>query len=867
MTYDPTTRNELWRKFRDSHQPGPMFNLLYGNDSKAVFRMIISQNYEWTQEDHDTFNKMATAMNSSKYSPGKFFKTNYGKVVEFCAGNKKEAEILYPYFDKLNQFQYSTGWQRRTVRTRTYINPVSKVRIVLFAAYRLQMFNCSLGKYLMNDMSEELLDYKLHHQSNLNGLEDLIAAHLDAGDKEVKNALVTIITGEKNVGTITIGMILGIFKSCDSELHKLLGQLLLAARLQEGLRQAICENMDCGTIESFRVIFDVIADHDLLRFSAVRRAVATWIGILDPDHLVRSSNKTFKLMHDVVRERKTAYELIKSDDAMSILVGLWGLGFYEVDDAIKAMEDIVERGSVQQKRVATFYNQCIQDRDFQQRFANKIVESPELDIELMAGIVDTYMSGCMSEAAQACGMTIGQREERDVRPVDLSLWFPDRQTAVKHYDILMDLLWKMEHKKYTFNPYVFPWYFTELKFSDILLRMMVIANGLEAEKIMDALAERIPDLDSQDNSRVTGVRLLLMNPNTPKRREILINTLGDKETYTRKEAFKIAEKTKFTPEDYDKMCELLRFKAADLRVNIISLIKKQDAVGLDRSLGVLLNNKREEVRLAGLDILRGLIQDEDCAADKHKATVLAMDHPTERENIIIREILGEVNGAGVQQETDPDALYSDDDIIVAPNIICQKDDFPLFLITKEELDGLFTKLDDLIEANKEEEIKPAYGDTVRLGNLNYLPLLRYGEAPVEERIPLVHLWKKFYEEEIKSTHRLMAMILSLTSYTVSAGYGDRAVTDERYNKYLKGLMTDIFGQAIIDFDVSKYKYGKVERRAVSSAVLGGDLFMGILMTLKEIYGDEEQLHLFGEDEVEYLINNVPENMRVRKMTQ
>ena len=47
-------------------------------------------------------------------------------------------------------------------------------------------------------------------------------------------------------------MFLGIQRSGDEELQKLLGRLLLAARLQEGLRQSICETADQGTLPAFR---------------------------------------------------------------------------------------------------------------------------------------------------------------------------------------------------------------------------------------------------------------------------------------------------------------------------------------------------------------------------------------------------------------------------------------------------------------------------------------------------------------------------------------------------------------------------------------------------------------------------------------
>ena len=74
-------------------------------------------------------------------------------------------------------------------------------------------------------------------------------------------------------------MIQGIVRSDSEELQELLGKLLVAARLQEGLRQAICESMDEGTQEAFLRMLKVVEENDLIRFSAVKRAVSTWIGI------------------------------------------------------------------------------------------------------------------------------------------------------------------------------------------------------------------------------------------------------------------------------------------------------------------------------------------------------------------------------------------------------------------------------------------------------------------------------------------------------------------------------------------------------------------------------------------------------------
>lgn len=866
MTYNQTTRNELYNKFIESHQPGAMFNLLHGADAKDIFGVVTKMQYNYTAKQKEIYEKFRKSIDGYSYALAKFFKTHYPKIVEICAGSKDEAALLYKYFDKLNQFQYSTGYGRRTVRTDTYINPVDKVKNILYAAYHLQLYNTTLDKYLLNDMSEELVDYKNNYKIKWSGLQDIIAAHIDAGDITVKNALVQIITGENNVAFLTTDIIRAVFKSDDKDLHKLLGQLLVAARLQEGVRQAICENMDCGTIQAFRTLFEVIEENDLLRYSAVRRAVATWIGILDPDHLVRSSNKTFKLMKEVVFDKNRAHQLVDSDDAMSILVGLWGIGFYEVKEAVKVMERIVDNGTIQQKRVATYYNQAIEDRKTQQKFANKIIESPELDIELAAGILDTYMSDCENEALMASGRRIGYEDEP--RPVNLKLWFADRETAKKHLNILINLLNSMQHKKYQFSPYVFPWYFTTITRGNVLIRICAIANGLMDDDLMDKLAEMLSELDGQGSSRTNGVRLLFSRELTPRRRELLIDTLGDKETFTRNEAFKIAKEMEFAPEEYDRMCQLLRFRATDLRLNLISLIKQQNDTGLQRSLNILLTDKREDMRLAGLDILRGLINDTDSegnirtdvdgAVALGKKLVKEIAAPTEREQIFINEIF---NTNEEQAKSDEDELYTDADIIPLPKMNYKKEDYPLLKISEKRLAELYTKLDNLIDEYKDYEIKTAYGEKVLLGNCNFLPQMKYAGTP-EERYPLISVWKEFYETEIKTPDDLMAMLLAIIPYRVTVGYGNAQLEDKVYNKFIFNLAKDVFGEAVLNFDITSYKYGKAAQRAVSNAVSGGDLFHGIIRVMFEIYLDTNYLHNFGKKAAQYLCCNVPEDKRM-----
>lgn len=72
MNYNQTTRDELYRKFTDSHQPGKMFNLLYGSDSRAVFHIFTTATPRWSKEDKDLFEKLCKAMEVSICLPGFF---------------------------------------------------------------------------------------------------------------------------------------------------------------------------------------------------------------------------------------------------------------------------------------------------------------------------------------------------------------------------------------------------------------------------------------------------------------------------------------------------------------------------------------------------------------------------------------------------------------------------------------------------------------------------------------------------------------------------------------------------------------------------------------------------------------------------
>ncbi|RAZ94287.1 hypothetical protein DK853_35935, partial [Klebsiella oxytoca] len=80
---------------------------------------------------------------------------------------------------------------------------------------------------------------------------EMLAAKIDRGDEESIQAVKDILLGEGNTAMLSHELIRSIVMSRNEDLYDLLGRFLLAARLQEGARQAVCETMDAGRPEAF----------------------------------------------------------------------------------------------------------------------------------------------------------------------------------------------------------------------------------------------------------------------------------------------------------------------------------------------------------------------------------------------------------------------------------------------------------------------------------------------------------------------------------------------------------------------------------------------------------------------------------------
>ena len=208
--------------------------------------------------------------------------------------------------------------------------------------------------------------------------------------------------------------------------------------------------------------------------------------------------------------------MTQTDDSVQIVTGLWALGFYEAQDAIKRMLEIVESGSRNQRLTISYYNRYMQFSEYSDKAAQKILETYPEDLQMAAAFMPTYMDAvdtiarnCIRDEKNKVVYSVNEENLKYI-PLDVHELFDTEEKARLHYGILKNLADSMKKKKVEYVPLVFPWYGAALEKSDLTQRMAVIAYALQDQALIDDVCIRLSDItDSYYNTRKNYVRILL----------------------------------------------------------------------------------------------------------------------------------------------------------------------------------------------------------------------------------------------------------------------------------------------------------------------------------------------------------------------
>ena len=489
-------------------------------------------------------------------------------------------EDFYVSVDSIIKWQVSESYYRRTMRTKRYTTFLDRYFRILKAYHEMGIYQADIVSLYKEELPADKLCFyrdKCAAAAYSAVSEYWIAAEIDRGNEELIRLLLDVLLGEGTQTKLTTSMLRGIFMSENTELYEAVGKLLLAARLQEGLRQSICENMDYGTAQAFMTLFQVIKENDLLRYSSVMRAVATWTGLIasEESKIDRIQKKQLLSIDTYLHDEKARKEALAGEDAMQIYLALWSYGFFDLDEACAVMNKLALTGSRHQRMVFGMYIKSMNlGRVYTHKVAKTFIRQFSDEMDTMTVMLPSFMpdfASYMNELVYEEGKRYsGVLREKTYAEVEK--YFDSRQECQEIYDILEDILARIPKKRLEIDPCVFPWNAEYLDRSDVIMRLAICASALRDEDKITHIAEMLQEIDISHYSRDTLLLLLVREPANDRQREILVDAVADKETYTRQKAAKLVSAMELSKADYARLEGMLKYKKSDIRETVLSIL-------------------------------------------------------------------------------------------------------------------------------------------------------------------------------------------------------------------------------------------------------------------------------------------------------
>ena len=711
---------------------------------------------------------------------------------------------LYPAFDlmmgealrkdlvaiahNLADYPYTNRYTRRLVRSHDYHQHVGRIWTLVERLIRQRFSGLTVPQILRG-----AYDVEKYGSSFL--APEQIAVWIDRGDEEVLSTIRDMLLSENNTKILTYDVFRAIFKARNTELVELVGKLLLAGKLQEGLRQAICETMDCGRQEHFVYIMGLIEEHNLIRFSSVRRAIATTIGIGTDSE--RVDKKLLALIMRVLRDPAEGDAFVHSADNVEAMVGLWSKGLHDVKDLIAAMEEIIGEGRPHSVLLVSYFLHALQDGAAERSVAKRV----------LLGITDAELSAeDMKKIACYLPFVVDSfyilRELDDfVEKFDPQEYFVDAEEATRVFDLCERARAQMKQNEKEYEGCIFPWYGATLRRED-LARTMVLA-ALCAD---GALTDRVAPVLSVCHAGQRVAPLLLKAPLSPVQEQALIDLLRlAPETAARiirenptasvpdtevTDTLRTAPETAkdlmggdFVTRHEGDIAALLRLKTANVRRTVLDLLYAQPDAQLRTTMAGLLTQRDVNKRLGALDLLLRCKADGRIPQEELLALAQTIKKPTSDEQVLIDE-LARTGAAAEAEDALFDAAYVPDftidlhdtaDAAVAAgfdaatntvhvvNTVTLEDIFPC---TDEELLSIVEKLDALYTAHEDYEYKSRWNGreetTLASGFYERADTERTTGAPDNIKYyPLPEVWEEFYRKEIKDFRVLYQLAIAV----------------------------------------------------------------------------------------------------------
>ena len=705
--------------------------------------------------------------------PDKLWESKEGQALALLLFGKQIAPYVQRVWDSLLAYPYQRWWGRRPFRSE---NPADYTEVQLSKM-------CTLHHYYSSGVGvlpiAEQFQYVVYNEYNV---EAFFALLLDEKPDAYYELFKDIFSSEHEIGGVCPVLIKAALITQDTRYRTLVEQLLLAAQLQEGLRQMILESLDETSLASLQHFIGVILGHNLTRFSSVVRAVDVWFGFGWEAPQQSVIKRTLELSQTFLSDRVAAEKAVNSKDNIERYVSLWAVGVRSVQQALDlAVKAIQDPQTSHEGRIVTLY----------------FVQQTQITYTDIA----TYAEAHFGEAA------------------DLDYWLlqnlPKGSPSPVLFDRMQTVAKTLPKEGKHFEGVGFRWLSFTLKPQDIYRFLIGEANEAQQERLAAELSE-IPVEERQNllqnvypvlgrgryyyDSEAEKKKKPEKYPADSWQRALVRTALNDKAAMVAGIAFDIFKKIPLVHEDILAIEQVLSRKNKEQRKESVALLIKQPESVLKDSTSRLIVSKSADQRLAALEIL-SVLQEEQRLTDYVTEQVEAYRGRklTKNEQVLMDKLAynsdetGEVrydlsNGFGV---IDFDRLTP----FVLPQPQFDKE-------RKEKKDFLFDKIirvekvrealnDLLVIWRKHKDYEYQYegyqGATITtlLGKeIRRQHQEQEGETPMDRLndLPLAELWKDWHQK-----HQLNEI-----EYEYAIRYCENIFYENEIPKQLKGYLTGYY---------------------------------------------------------------------------
>jgi hypothetical protein len=809
---------------------------LYSSFDKELFDFLANGKYEYIylveERPNNKYYKQMMQMFSDGKKPSDFFMHIEKKMKGYIS--EKYLPCFYYAIDHVNEWQISDSMYRKSYRSADYRLYPKKILSIAHKFRYLTLYEYDIYSILTGNTSEELAAFMKSKMNFVN--EVIIAATLDMGDEKLEGIIEDIIMGDG--GELSIDIIRGIVMSHNTKMYELLGKLLLAARLQEGLRQSVCEAMDRGTKEGFLYLFNIIQDNNLIRFSSVRRALAVCTGLLslEEKNVERISDKQITLIGEYLLDSEKREQAFHGEDSMEIYLALWSYGFEDIEVAFDRALKLIREGTHHQRLVAAYFIRCADIPFSVNKATISVFKEFNTELDTVAVIMGVFMEGVSEKIIDALypnDRRYGINKEPLKRVfTDYRTYFESEAETREVYGLLKKLLTNIPKKSLDFKGLAFPWNDVSLTSTDVVRRMAFCASALHDDELIIEVAENLGRIVETYSGRGYVAELLLAEPERPELLRILTNCISDGESMTRESAIKLmrgeverdtrklesemaAPKGRLPKMCYDLLGDMLRYKKSDVRANVLELLSTMPEEEKTEMIDRLLLDKSEEKRTAALDMVLQMKKNNSEYLSKVMPLVEGLSNPTTKELILINEIVGSKADAPSKNEgygifyvnatyepvleteyleeckqlfaeTFPNSRIIDNKKQKSANSSIGSVLTKLLSPEKGDSDispeeQILKKLDDLIEEHKHLEYT-SRSETELLGN-EINRIFKDGKWVM----PFKEIWDEFFEEHIKTNEELVRLRL----YLINTSRSENSIRG--YYEHFVPIMKDFFG--------------------------------------------------------------------------